>query len=60
MKKTAEEEEDEKLAKINPNSFISSASFDEEDDTEEVSSQEARDQVPALTSNEQAVGKLLE
>jgi len=49
------------LAKVNPNSFISSATFEaeEEDDSAEVSSQEARDQVAALTANEQAVGELL-
>lgn len=60
-KKNKEEadEEDEKLKTFNPNSFISSKSFDEEDDGDEVSSQEARDQVPALTNNEQAVGELL-
>ena len=52
---------DEEIKKFNPNSFISSTSFDDEeqDDGDEVSSQEALDQVPALTSNEQAVGELI-
>ena len=58
-KKNKEADEDEKLKKVNPNSFISSASFEDEDDKDEVSSQEARDEVTALTSNEQAVGELL-
>ena len=59
-KKNKEEaDEEEKLKTFNPNSFISSNSLDEEDDGDEVSSQEARDQVPALTNNEQAVGELL-
>ena len=43
----------------NPNMFVSTAAFDE-DDTDEVSSAEARDLVPdKQTSNEQALGDLI-